>query len=99
MHIYIHIYIYTYIERPSADAADTNPEHVTSPRSTPGDVGAVPETNDVINQLSRHTLSGQLGDPWVTHSPTLLIACSLTRSLALSLALLSNRFAFETLRF
>ena len=27
------------IERPSADAADPNPEHVTPPRPTPGDVG------------------------------------------------------------
>ena len=35
----IYIYIYIYIERPSADAADPNPEHVTPPRPTPGDVG------------------------------------------------------------
>ena len=46
IYIYIHImyirmcmYIYIYIERPLSDAADPNPEHVTRPRPTPGDVG------------------------------------------------------------
>ena len=31
--------MYINIERPSAGAADPNPEHVKPPRPTPGDVG------------------------------------------------------------
>ena len=73
MYIYVHLYIYihnyirihiymymnVYIERPSADAADPNPEHVTPPRPTPGDVGRSRNIPDVINQLSKHTLGGE----------------------------------------
>ena len=32
-----------YIERPSADAADPNPENVAKPRPNPGDVGGSPK--------------------------------------------------------
>ena len=41
IYLYIHTYMYIYIhiERPSVDAADPNPEHVTPPRPTSGDVG------------------------------------------------------------
>ena len=39
MCIYLRIFSFVYfIERPSADAADPNPERVTPPRPTPGDV-------------------------------------------------------------
>ena len=36
-----HVSIYTsvHIERPWADTAETNPQHVTTPRTTPGVVG------------------------------------------------------------
>ena len=40
------MYIYDmhmYIERPSADAANANPERVTAPRPTPGDVRGAPK--------------------------------------------------------
>ena len=41
---YVYIHIHIYVERPSADAADPNPEHVTPPRPTPGDVGRFPKS-------------------------------------------------------
>ena len=61
VYVYVHIYIYMYvIERPSADTAVPNPEHVTPSRPIPMQVtSGLPETNHVINQLSRHTLSRQ----------------------------------------
>ena len=58
IYIYIYTYIYIRIERPSADAADTNPEHVAPLDPTPGDGGG-PETNQVLNQLLGHAPSGQ----------------------------------------
>ena len=45
IHVYTYIYIYilTYIEGPSADAADLNPAHVTPPGPSPGDVREFPK--------------------------------------------------------
>ena len=37
--VILYSYICICIERPSADAADPNPEHITPPRPTQGDVG------------------------------------------------------------
>ena len=41
--MYICLCIYIYIERPPADAADPNPERVTPPRPTLGDVRGSPK--------------------------------------------------------
>ena len=55
------MYIYIYVGRSSADAADPNPEHCTTDSSWRR---GLPGTEDVINQLSRHTLSGfETSDP------------------------------------
>ena len=70
VHIYIHtciyIYIYIYIERPPADAADPNPEHVTPHRPTPGDIWNTAKPPDhTIAQA--HSVRGSLGflrGPW-----------------------------------
>ena len=54
-------YIHAYIERPSADAAD--PEHVTPPRPTPGDVGWArnqPRNHSIVQAHSVRTI-GVLG--------------------------------------
>ena len=53
--IYAYIYIYMCIERPSPNAADANPEHVTHPRPTPGDSGG--PRNQQCNQSIVHAHS------------------------------------------
>ena len=61
VYMYVYMYICEYLERSPANAADPNPGHVRPPRPTPGDVRVVPETNQVINHLSGHTVQASGG--------------------------------------
>ena len=60
IYIYIYIYLYTYILKGLRPMPPTRTLNASRPQ-TDSVTSGVPDTKDVINQLSGHTLFGQLG--------------------------------------